>query len=125
MKLSSTISKVSLLRFDNQPASAKHQTKLINKSDVSAKQIDAVIQMVEVVKERGKPLVQALCYDLLSRQQLFLVIPLHFAAQNQTKRNWSLSVNSALDVIIDFMFKMRYYIQTWLYLEIFGKPSRF
>ena len=62
--LSSTISKVSLLRFENQPASAKHQTKLVSKSDVSAKQIAGVIQMLEVAKERGKPLAQVLCYDL-------------------------------------------------------------
>ena len=67
VKLSSTISKVSLLRSDNQPASAKHKTKLVSKSGVYATQIAGPKQMVKVAKEWSKTLAglaQVLCYDL-------------------------------------------------------------
>ena len=57
--------------FDNQPASAKHQTKLVSKYDVSAKEIAGVIQMVEVAEERGKALAQVLCYDLFDSSPHF------------------------------------------------------
>ena len=117
VKLSSTFSKVSLQRFNNQPASAKHQTKLVIKSDVPAKhakQTAGFIQMVEVPKERGKPLahwlyVSSFYCDPTSlrctkpdKEQLITEL------ENNLNRS-DFSFNSASDAIIDFMFKMRQY----------------
>ena len=124
MKLSSTITKVSLLCFDNQPASAKHQTKLVSKYDVSAKQIAGVLQLVGVAKERGKALAQVLCYDLFDSSPHFFGYPTSLRCTKPDKEQLitelennlnpsDFSFNSAsdmrADVIIDFMSKMRHY----------------
>ena len=138
MKLSSTISKVSLLCFDNQPALAKHQTKLESKYDVSAKQIAGVIQMVEVAKERGKALAQVLCYDLFDSSPHFYGDPTSLRCTKPDREQLitelennlnpsDFSFNSAsdmrTDVIIDFMSKMRQYSNLTVFGN-FGKVIR-
>ena len=131
MKLSSTISKVSLLCFDNQPASTKHQAQLVSKYDVSAKQIVGVIQMVEVSKDRGKALAQVLCYDLFDSSPHFYSDPTSLRCTKPDKEQLiteldnnlnpsDFSFTSASDmrtvVIIDFLSKMRQYPE----LTVFG-----
>ena len=118
VKLSSTILKISLLCFDNQPASAKHQTQLVSKYDVSAKQIAGVMQMVEVAKKRGIALAQFLCYDLFDSSPHFYGDPTSLRCTKPDKEQLitelennvnpsDSSFNSAsdmrTDVIIDFM----------------------
>ena len=135
VKLSSTISKVSFLCFDNQPASAKHQAKLVSKYDVSAKQIAGVIQMVEVAKERDKALAQVLCYDLFDSSPHFYGDPTSLRCtkpdreqliteleQNLNPSDFSFNSASDMraDVIIDLMSKMRQYPD----LTVFGNFGR-
>ena len=139
MKLSSTISKVSLLCFDNQPASAKHQTKLVSKYDVSAQQIAGVIQMVGVAIERGKALTQVLCYDLFDSSPHFYGDPTSLRCTKPDKEQLitelennlnpiDFSFNFASDIridgIIDFMSKMRQYPDLNVFGN-FGKAIKF
>ena len=138
MKLSSTISKVSLLCFEHQPASAKHQTQLVSKYDVSAKQIAGVIQMVEVAKERDKALAQVLCYDLFDSSPYFYGDPTSLRCTKPDKEQLitelennlnpsTFSFNSAsdmrTDVIIDSISKMRQYLDLTVF-DNFGKAIK-
>ena len=137
LKLSSTISKVSLLCFDNQPASAKHQTKLVSKYDVSAKQIAGVIQMVGIAKERGKALAQVLCYDLFDSSPYFYGDPTSLRCTKPDKEQLitelennlnpsDFSFNSIWEQMLSLMLCLKWdTIQTYLYLGISRKPSRF
>jgi hypothetical protein len=123
VKLSGTISKVKLPRFDTQPADGNYPTSKPNKPAITTKQIAATLRTVEIAQQRGKTSDNILCHDLFDTSPLFdgdhtaprctkpdksqLVAELEkHLAQDEFEFNPS---QMKTDVVLDFMSKIRQY----------------
>ncbi|MES9884561.1 MAG: hypothetical protein ABW185_27265 [Sedimenticola sp.] len=123
VKLSGTISKVKLPRFDTQAAAGQYPTGKPKKPVITTKQLAASVRTVEIAKQRGYTIEQVLSHDLFDTSPLFDGDPTFPRCTKPEKSQLEAELEKHLfpkdselnpsqmktDVVLDFMSKIRQY----------------
>lgn len=123
VKLSGTITKVKLPRFDTQTDPGKYPTSKPSKAIISAKQVGTTVRTVEIAKQRGYTTEQVLSHDLFDASPLFDGDPTFPRCTKPEKSQLIAELEKHLvakeydfsasqmktDIILDFMSKIRQY----------------